>query len=644
MSGETPSLVGQVLGGRYKLIKKLGEGGMGEVYAAEHVHIDKKFALKLLRPEIVSNKEAVSRFYQEARSSSSIGHRNIIGVEDFGELPDGRLYMCMELLNGAPLNDLITQPQPVERLLNIMIQTGHGLAAAHAKNIVHRDMKPENIYVTVGPNNEGDIPKLLDFGIAKVAGNDGQNNLTRTGTIFGTPFYMAPEQALGNPVDGRTDVYAMGVIMYEVFAGSLPFQGESFMGILTQHITTDPEPVAQRAAKAQRPMPHGLPEVITRCMLKDPNQRFQTMDELVAALVQIYRAVAGAGMSTYMEAFPVGASASHQVPNVPPTGAHNLNKAQTVGVGGPPPGMMTPQGGMQPPHGPHTPPHGQYGVQPSGGQWQPSGTGPVPQASSASGPYGAASSSAVVPVKKSSAGIIVAIVAVLAVGGGIAAFVVMSNKEEGGGSGAGSQIAATGGDAGIEVMADAVGGTPRLAIDAATVTNNVTPDADTTTNNTPDAAVADPPPADAAVATVQQDAGSDTPQPPPDAAVAVEPTTISVELVTAANIKFDIYENGKKIGEGPGTFELPKGTKKKLVLKAKGFKDQTISIDGKKKAVALSFAKIPTGGNTNSGSNNPPPPKCSGTAADLKSSAPKGCGTLYCKSHPTDARCETYEP
>jgi hypothetical protein len=114
--------------------------------------------------------------------------------------------------------------------------------------------------------------------------------------------------------------------------------------------------------------------------------------------------------------------------------------------------------------------------------------------------------------------------------------------------------------------------------------------------------------------------------------------------VTAANIKFDIYENGSKIGEGPGTFELPKGTKKKLVLKAKGYKDQTISIDGKKKAVALSFAKIPTGNNTNNGSNNPPPPKCSGTAADLKSSAPKGCGTIYCKSHPTDARCETYEP
>src|SRR5262245_62834592 len=140
-----PSLVGEVLDGRYKIFKKLGEGGMGEVYAAEHVHIEKRFAVKLLRPEIVSNREAVQRFRNEARSSSSIGHRNIIAVEDFGDLPDGRIYMCMELLNGAPLNDMITQPIGLDRLLNILVQTGHGLAAAHAKGIIHRDMKPENI-------------------------------------------------------------------------------------------------------------------------------------------------------------------------------------------------------------------------------------------------------------------------------------------------------------------------------------------------------------------------------------------------------------------------------------------------------------------------------------------------------------------
>src|SRR5215475_3361148 len=330
---QAPSLVGQILDGRYRIVRKLGEGGMGEVYAADHVHIEKHFAVKLLRPEIVSNREAVQRFRQEARSSSSIGHRNIIAIEDFGDLPDGRIYMCMELLNGAPLNDMIRSPMPVDRLLNILIQTGHGLAAAHAKGIIHRDMKPENIFVTIGPNGE-DVPKILDFGIAKVAGNDGQNNLTRTGTIFGTPFYMAPEQALGNPVDARTDIYAMGVIMYEVFAGSLPFQGESFMGILTQHITTEPEPVAQRAAKVSRQLPPGLAEVITRCMQKNPAQRFQTMDELVNSLIQIYRTIAGPGMSTYMAAFP--GSAVHPVPTPPPLTGSQPNMMPVAGPGSQP--------------------------------------------------------------------------------------------------------------------------------------------------------------------------------------------------------------------------------------------------------------------------------------------------------------------
>src|SRR4051812_16713779 len=360
---QPPSLVGHILDGRYRIIRKIGEGGMGEVYAAEHVHIEKRFAIKLLRQEIVSNPEAVTRFRQEARSSSSIGHRNIIAIEDFGQLADGRIYMCMELLNGAALNDMITQPMGVDRLLNILIQTGHGLAAAHAKHIIHRDMKPENIFVTIGPNGE-DVPKLLDFGIAKVSGNDGQNHLTQTGTIFGTPFYMAPEQALGNLVDARTDIYAVGVIMYECFSGTLPFQGDSFMAILTQHITMEPEPVAQRAAKAGRQLPPGLAETITRCMQKDPAQRFQTMDDLVNALIQIYRGVVGPGMSTYMEAFPVMPSAAHQIqptptpgmpgmpglPGLPMTGPVLTGNASapTIAAGRSGPVAVTPSSGVYP--------------------------------------------------------------------------------------------------------------------------------------------------------------------------------------------------------------------------------------------------------------------------------------------------------
>ncbi len=287
---------------RYRIVRKLGEGGMGSVYAAEHTHINKQVAIKLLRPEISGNKEALDRFAREARSASEIGHKNIIGIEDFGTLKDGRIFLFMELLDGAPLNELLDQGGlSLDRLLNILIQTGHGLAAAHAKGIVHRDMKPENIFVTYDEHG-ADVPKLLDFGIAKVSGQDGQNNLTRTGTIFGTPFYMAPEQALGQSVDYRADIYAMGVILYECFTGSVPFQGESFMGILTQHITAEPEDVERRAAATGRTVPAGIAEIIRRAMKKEPSERFVSMDEMVQALVRVYRGMAGAGMSSYMAA------------------------------------------------------------------------------------------------------------------------------------------------------------------------------------------------------------------------------------------------------------------------------------------------------------------------------------------------------
>ncbi|MBK9069710.1 MAG: serine/threonine protein kinase [Myxococcales bacterium] len=307
-----PSLVGEVLDGRYRLIRKLGEGGMGEVYAAEHVHIEKRLAIKLLRPEIVSNQEAVNRFRQEARSASSIGHENIIAIEDFGQISDGRIYLAMELLDGQPLSDMLPSlaADPV-RALAILIQTGHGLAAAHAKGIIHRDMKPENVFVTRLSDGR-DVPKLLDFGIAKVSGNDGSNNLTRTGTIFGTPYYMAPEQALGQQVDGRTDVYAMGVILYEVFAGSLPFGGESFMGVLTQHITAMPEPIAQRAASAGRMLLPGIADIVAKAMHKEPAQRFATMNDMVAAMVAVYRNVSGPGMSAHIMSAQGMAGASLQ--------------------------------------------------------------------------------------------------------------------------------------------------------------------------------------------------------------------------------------------------------------------------------------------------------------------------------------------
>jgi eukaryotic-like serine/threonine-protein kinase len=588
---QAPSLIGEVLDGRYKITRKLGEGGMGEVFAAEHVHIEKRFAVKLLRPEIVSNAEAVQRFRQEARSASSIGHRNIIAIEDFGQLPDGRIYMCMELLNGAALNDLIQTPIAVDRLLNILIQTGHGLAAAHAKGIIHRDMKPENIFVTIGVNQE-DVPKLLDFGIAKVAGNDGQNNLTRTGTIFGTPFYMAPEQALGNPVDARTDVYAMGVIMYEMFAGSLPFQGESFMGILTQHITTEPEPVAQRAAKAGRQLPMGLAEIITRCMQKNPAQRYGTMDELVNALIQIYRGIAGPGMSTYMEAFPVGPSGRHAVPTPPPlTGPVNVGAAHA------------------PTQGPHVLPHGH-------------GTGPMPLPTGGSGPNHmiptAGSSSALYPgysgvpiTKKSNTGLIVAILAVLLVGGGVAIFAAVGGKEGGGGSGSGSQVA---------VVEDAAGG--------GSSGSGETSAADAMTA-----------PVDAAVA-ASVDAAEEPPK-PADAAVVV-PETVDVLIKSRYHGAFEVWEDDQKLFDGPDNLPVVVGESRKITIKARGYKDKTFTVSSDAKGRKFEFkldrapGPVPGPGSGSSSVKPPVDPGCKNVVADPSSPA---CRKQYCQFHPDDVRC-----
>jgi serine/threonine-protein kinase len=671
------SLVGEVLDGRYRILKKLGEGGMGEVYAAEHIHIAKKYAIKLLRPEILSNPEAVTRFKQEAHSSSTIGHRNIIQIEDFGFLSDGRIYMCMELLNGAALNDLITTQQPVERLLNILIQTGHGLAAAHAKNIVHRDMKPENIFVTIGPNNE-DVPKLLDFGIAKVAGNDGQNNLTRTGTIFGTPFYMAPEQALGNPVDARTDIYAVGVIMYEVFSGSLPFRGESFMGILTQHITTEPEPVAQRAAQAGRTLPPGLADVITKCMQKNPAHRYASMDELVASLVEIYRGVAGAGMSTYMEAFPV--SAAHPIATPSPTGsAVAPGKMQTQIAGSPPPGM-------RPPTGP---------VPAAAPGFGPSGSMQAAQPASASGVYDPGSS--YVAPKKSKAGLIIGIFAVLAVGGGVAAFAVLGKGDTKTGDGSGSQVASgagsgsgSNGSAGSAAAGDgsgsAIAGTGSNGSGSTAPAGDEAIIAESLTKMTAyadamcackDKACADKITAEltkwagemqaahpnlkqddastkkateigerlatcaSKIADAGPDAGSNAGTLPPDAGVAEAKL---VGVVVSTNVAaFEIWENGAKIASGPDSLEVAEGQTRSLTLKAKGYRDKDVTLDSKSKKQKFTLTRAPVvNTNPNPNTTNPnntntnPGSKCTGTKKDMQSST---CRPVYCKAHPDDPDC-----
>lgn len=269
------SMVGQVIGGRYRLTKLLGEGGMGAVYKAEHINITKEVAVKLLHPEISQNPEAVTRFKQEAQSASSIGHPNIIGIDDFFTMEDGRVCLIMEFLKGAPLNDVMLQPAGLTPMqtIEIMLQVCDGLHAAHQKGIIHRDMKPENVFLADVHGNR--VVKILDFGIAKVTGNE-DNNLTKTGTVFGTPHYMSPEQALGHKVDVRADVYSVGVMLFEIYTGQVPYQAESFMGVLSQHITS-PVP-APSSISPNRPVPPMMEEIILTAMAKEVDKRFSSME------------------------------------------------------------------------------------------------------------------------------------------------------------------------------------------------------------------------------------------------------------------------------------------------------------------------------------------------------------------------------
>jgi tRNA A-37 threonylcarbamoyl transferase component Bud32 len=234
---------------RYKIEEVIGEGGMGVVYRARHKIIAKKVAVKVLRADMARDKEILERFLQEARAASSIGNAHIVDISDFGELPDGSTYIVMEFLEGKSIAAMFEggKRMPVQRICHIAAQIADGLAAAHGRGIIHRDLKPDNIFL-VKRGHQNHFVKVLDFGIAKVGGAN--SKLTKTGMVFGTPYYMSPEQAAGQTIDARTDIYALGIIMYEMFTGQVPFDGDTFMGILSKHMFEAPVPIR---ASAWRP-------------------------------------------------------------------------------------------------------------------------------------------------------------------------------------------------------------------------------------------------------------------------------------------------------------------------------------------------------------------------------------------------------
>ncbi|HET9596922.1 MAG TPA: serine/threonine-protein kinase [Anaeromyxobacteraceae bacterium] len=277
-------LLGRVVGDRYRIMCRIGSGGMGTVYRAEHVLLRKRVAVKVLRPELSSDDELVRRFQQEAIAASAIGQENIVDVTDFGRTAQGALYFVMEELPGVSLGALLRArgSLPVERAAPILAQVCRALGAAHARGIVHRDLKPDNVLV-MRRDDGTDFVKVVDFGISKTGSGREPARLTRAGTIIGTPEYMAPEQGAAATVDHRADVYAFGVLAYELVTGTLPFQGETAIATLLEHQTKPPEPPGRR-----RPgLDPELERLILRALAKRPEERPQSMAEVASALTRV---------------------------------------------------------------------------------------------------------------------------------------------------------------------------------------------------------------------------------------------------------------------------------------------------------------------------------------------------------------------
>jgi eukaryotic-like serine/threonine-protein kinase len=303
-------LIGTVMDGRYRIEQRIGEGGMGVVYKATHVMLSKPFALKVIRgDQAAADASIVERFMREARAASAIGHPNIVNINDFGETSDGSAYLAMEYLEGMTLAQAMqSEPIAFARALAIFIQIADALEAAHAQGIVHRDLKPENIFL-MRQGKQLDFVKVLDFGIAKV--KNAAAKLTRTGLVIGTPHYMSPEQAAGQPVDHRTDIYSLGVIMYQVLAGELPFAAESVMALMTMHMF-DPAPSLREGGHA---VPSALDAIVGRCLQKKPELRHGSMRELEADLRRVQLSpVSEPSPATALASLSLSASISGSAP------------------------------------------------------------------------------------------------------------------------------------------------------------------------------------------------------------------------------------------------------------------------------------------------------------------------------------------
>ena len=307
-----PFIGREILNGQFRILQKIGTGGMGSVYKAEQADMKRMVAIKILHPKLTNRQDLASRFRREARAMAQLTHPNTVKVFTYGELEDGSLYIVMEFLEGRNLNRAVKRdgPLPLERAVTILIQVCGALQEAHSMGIIHRDLKPENIFLCKQMGID-EYPKVLDFGLAKVTEQQmrpGSVNLTQEGMVFGTPEFMSPEQAQGHALDATSDIYSLAVILYEALTGKLPFDAKSPMEFIQKHVVTPPIPLNERVTGLA--FPSGLDGVIARALSKSPRDRFQSAIEFAAAL-RPFAGSGGALVDSIFQMTPAPASVAH---------------------------------------------------------------------------------------------------------------------------------------------------------------------------------------------------------------------------------------------------------------------------------------------------------------------------------------------
>jgi serine/threonine-protein kinase len=317
-------LMGTVVADRYHILKKLGEGGMGQVYLAEHVKMGRKSALKVMNPGMNQDADAIARFNREASNASRLNHPNICAIYDFGETPDGLIYLAMEFIEGTSLTSLVEKSGalPPARAAAIIHQSADALQVAHDAGIVHRDLKPDNIMIA--KNRDGsDLAKVVDFGIAKAHSSDAQK-VTKTGMVVGTPEYMSPEQLSGDKLDGRSDIYSLALVAFNCLTGKLPFPAESAQEAMIARLIEQPKTLAEM--KPDVAWPAEVQAVMDRALARDANERYQSAAQF------------GRELWAACESMPASqaAEAGTQVLSAPASTAANLPKTRvaTPGEGG----------------------------------------------------------------------------------------------------------------------------------------------------------------------------------------------------------------------------------------------------------------------------------------------------------------------